>query len=311
MFGKDTLKTKIIYLRSHLWHICKLLRNTLWRITMGISVDELFTLRELDAQTIFEGGIRMKLIYRDPGYKYSANSISEFIKQDEFWSEPIFHFFPELLKFKGLHNKSTDNKDIVKEISGTVVELYKSREKEIQSKVISYQENWDCHEKLINERFSSIFKFDTNKVFNSLICNITLNPISPRYLRECVFDVFYLNSDEGSLGSALHEIAHYLWFYLWNQKYEGSYEQYESPSLVWVLSEAVVEQILRDEEFDRINPYHKNGNAYPYFYNMIINGRPLYDYLDKIYINNSIEKFMDMSYQFMAENEEEIRSQML
>ncbi len=258
-----------------------------------------------------KGDIGMKLIYKDLGYKYSVESISEFIKQDEFWSEPIFHFFPELLKFKGSFNKNSDNKDIGEKISETVGEMYRSREKEIQSKVISYQRNWNCYEKLINERFSSIFQFDTSDVLNNLICNITLNPISPRYLKEHVFDVFYMNSDEGSLGSSLHEIVHYLWFYLWNKKYKDSYEQYESPSLIWILSEAVVEQILNDEELNRINPYHKSGNAYPYFYNMTISGKLLYDYLNEIYKNNSIYEFMDKSYQFMIENEEEIRSQVL
>lgn len=122
--------------------------------------------------------------------------------------------------------------------------------------------------------------------------------------------MFYMNSDKGSLGSALHEIAHYLWFYIWNQKYKDSYEQYESPSLIWILSEAVVEQILKDEEFNRINPYHEQGNAYPYFYNMAIKGKPLYDYLDEMFKNNPIDIFMDKSYQFMIENEQEIRSQM-
>ena len=253
----------------------------------------------------------MKLCYKDPGYNYSAESISEFIKQEEFWSEPIFHFFPELLKFKGSFDKSCENKDIVKEILEIVVELYKSREKEIQSKVISYQENWNRYENLINERFSYIFQFDISKIFNNLVCNITLNPISPRYLKEHVFDVFYMNSDEGSMGSALHEIVHYLWFYLWNRKYKDSYEQYEAPSLIWILSEAVVEQILIDEVFNRINPYHQSGNAYPYFYNMIISGRPLYDYLNDLYKNVSIDKFMNMSYQFMIKNEKEIRNQML
>jgi hypothetical protein len=253
----------------------------------------------------------MKLLYKDPGYKYSAESIAEFIKQGEFWSEPIFYFLPELIKFKGVFGKSNDNKYIVKEISGTVAKLYESREKEIQNKVISYQEHWNCHEKLINESFSSIFEFDTGETFNDLVCNITLNPISPRYLKKNIFDVFYMNSDEGSIGSALHEIAHYLWFHLWNRRYKDSYEQYEAPSLIWILSEAVVEQILSDKEFNRINPYHQSGNAYPYFYNMIVAGRSLYDYLDEIYKNNSIDKFMDKSYKFMIENEEEIRSQML
>lgn len=253
----------------------------------------------------------MKLMYKDPGYKYSVESLSEFIKQDEFWSKPIFHFFPELSKFKGQFDKCDDNKDIVEKISGTVFELYEAREKEIQSKIISYQEHWNNHEKLINERFSSIFQFDTRSIFNNLVCNITLNPISPRYLKEHIFDVFYMNSEKGAIGSALHEIVHYLWFYLWNQRYNDSYDQYESPSLIWILSEAVVEQILKDEDFNKINPYYQDGNAYPYFYNMSIKGKPLYDYLDQMYKNNSIDGFMNKSYEFMVRNEKEIRSQML
>lgn len=72
----------------------------------------------------------------------------------------------------------------------------------------------------------------------------------------------------------------------------------------------MVEQVLRHEEFHRINPYHKQGNAYHYFYNIIIKGKSLYDYLDEMYKNNSIDRFMDKSYQFMIENEKEIRSQM-
>lgn len=253
----------------------------------------------------------MKLIYKDPGYKYSTISIAEFIKQDGFWSEPIFHFFPELLKFKGSFNISNSNEHIAEEISGTVVKLYNSRENEIESKIISYQKSWDRYEKLINQRFSSIFQMDTSEIFNDLVCNITLNPISPRYLKDHTFDGFYMGSDDGSIGNALHEITHYLWFYLWNQKYKDSYENYETPSVIWILSEAVVEQILNDEDFNKISNNDGRGNAYPYFYNMIINGELLYDYLDDFYKNNSIDEFMDKSYKFMVKNEEELRNQVL
>ena len=252
----------------------------------------------------------MKLTYRDLGYEYSAQSIAEFIKQDESRTTSIFHFLPELGKFKGLFSRDTDNRDIVEEIRDTIAELYKLNEQSIRGKVISYQEHWAKHEKLINDRFSSIFQYDISGIFNNLVCNITLNPISPRYLQECVFDVFYLNSDKGSLGSALHEITHYLWFHLWNKKNNDSYEQYESPSLVWILSEAVVEPILNNEDFNKINPYYKGENAYSCFYNMMIDEKPLYDHLDAMYKSYSIDKFMEESYQFMIENKEEIRSQM-
>lgn len=73
----------------------------------------------------------------------------------------------------------------------------------------------------------------------------------------------------------------------------------------------MVEQILRDEELNKINPYYQDGNAYPYFYNMVIKGKPLYYYLDEMYKKNSIDGFMDKGYQFIVENEKEIRNQML
>ena len=44
---------------------------------------------------------------------------------------------------------------------------------------------------------------------------MSFNPISPRYLDEQAFDVFWLNSERGALGMALHEIIHFVWFRVW------------------------------------------------------------------------------------------------
>lgn len=58
----------------------------------------------------------MQLTYKDPGYEYSARSIAQFIKQDESRTTSIFHFLPELSKFKGQFDRSTDNRDVVETI---------------------------------------------------------------------------------------------------------------------------------------------------------------------------------------------------
>lgn len=253
----------------------------------------------------------MKVIFQDPGYEYSSESFAEFIKQGPFWSESIFHFFPELEEFRGAFSTKIDNKVITKEILDAVFKIYESRKAEIRNKVTSYQETWNHYEELINNKFSSIFQFDTRNLFNDLVCNITLNPISPRYLETHTFDVFYMNSSQGSIGVVLHEIAHFLWFHLWHQKNNDSFELYESPTLIWVLSEAVIEQLLNNDDFNRVNPYSKSGCAYPYFYEMNINNRKLYDYLNEMFKENNLQRFMEMSYQFMIDNENEIRAQML
>jgi hypothetical protein len=240
----------------------------------------------------------LKVRYQDPGPGHSTQSLSWFLGQEGFWSEPIHHFFPEL--------KATPPE----ELGAVVTALYEARKGEIQGKVLSYQAQWDKHEDLVNERFSAIFQMDVSALFNDLTCHITLNPISPRHLLERRFDVFYQNSPQGSVGSALHELTHFLWFHLWHQKHQDAYAAYEAPGLIWVLSEAVVEPILRDDALDRVNPYHKSGNAYPYFYDMRVAGRPLYEHLNALFQAQPMAAFMDSAYQFFIDNEKEIRSQM-
>lgn len=46
-----------------------------------------------------------------------------------------------------------------------------------------------------------------------------MNPIGPRFLEERCFDVFYLNSERGAIGVGIHEMVHFVWFYVWNRLY--------------------------------------------------------------------------------------------
>ena len=80
-----------------------------------------------------------------------------------------------------------------------------------------------------------------------MTANISLNPISPHFLKEQSFNVFYMNSEKGALGLSLHEVIHYFWFYVLNHHFDDSYGEYETPSLKWILSEMVVETIMSDE----------------------------------------------------------------
>lgn len=80
-----------------------------------------------------------------------------------------------------------------------------------------------------------------------------------------------MNSDKGAIGSAIHEIIHFVWFYVWNQTFADSYEEYETPSLKWILSEMIVESVMKDPRLSSINPYFERdqgGCIYPYFFDM-------------------------------------------
>ncbi len=87
----------------------------------------------------------------------------------------------------------------------------------MKEKVTAYNKYWTLYEEQVTQAFADAFGIDCDIQFNDLVCNISLNPVAPRYLQQHSFDVFYLNSEKGALGSALHEIVNFVWFIVWNQ----------------------------------------------------------------------------------------------
>lgn len=244
----------------------------------------------------------MKVLYKNPGCLYSVEAISECLKLDDFFTKEVYYYYPKLERI----NKDVDRDE---KTNFEISKIYEKEEKTIIQKTSCFQEEWNTHEKFINDHFTNVFQFDVSKIFNDLTCNLTLCPVSPRYLEEKVFDTFYKGDQDYSIANTLHEITHYIWFHKWNQIFKDSYKDYEAPGLVWILSEAVVEQILNNKEINKINPYHKYGNAYEYFYDIKVKGKGLYYYLNIMYKENQIDQFMKKSFQFMIENEKEIRKQ--
>ena len=129
-------------------------------------------------------------------------------------------------------------------------------------------------------------------------------------MKERCYDTFYLNSERGAIGGGIHEIIHFVWFYVWNRLFGDSYDEYERPSLKWILSEMVVESVMKDERLSSINPYfpRENGGCiYPYFFDLVVAGKPLLDTLETMYRSQSIEDFMKNSYAYCWKHEAEIR----
>lgn len=251
----------------------------------------------------------MNITYKNPGYIYSLDSILLFLTGDQtpFWSESIFHFYPQLDKQTLLSLNLSDKQ---KYINDVLKDAYEYLRKEIDSKVICYNNHFQKHKCQIEEALSEAFNLDASSIFNNLTANITLNPISPRFLKEQSFDVFYMNSEKGALGLSLHEVIHYFWFYVWNHHFDDSYDEYETPSLKWILSEMVVETIMSDERLSSLNPYFPKENGgciYPYFQNMIVNGSPILDTIDDLYHTYNITDFMEEAYAYCLNHEKEIR----
>lgn len=252
----------------------------------------------------------MEVTFVNPGADYMIARIMDFQTADvpEFWSEPLYHFYPQLDRAYAAGLPFAERSEY---IARTMRAVYAELENTINEKVDLYARHWRICKSQITEALSDAFGVDCAGLFNDIRCNLSLNPIEPRFLKERCYDTFYLNSERGAIGSGIHEIIHFVWFYVWNRLFKDSYDEYERPSLKWILSEMVVEPVMRDKRLSSINPYfprENGGCVYPYFFDMIAGSKPVLDTLDEMYRRQTIEDFMRNSYAYCQRHEAEIRA---
>lgn len=251
----------------------------------------------------------MEVTFVNPGANCMIQSIMAFQTEGEssFWAEPLYYFYPQLDKAYAAALPFPKRKEYIER---ALKEVYAELSDTINQKTELYYRHWSACKEQITDALSDAFGVDCGELFNDLRCSVSMNPISPRFLRERRFDIFYLNSEKGAVGQSIHEIIHFLWFYVWNRLFKDSYDEYERPSLKWILSEMVVESIMKDERLASINPYfprEQGGCIYPYFFDMRVGGGLILDTLDDMYKSMSIESFMQNSYAYCREHEAEIR----
>ena len=251
----------------------------------------------------------MNIEFINPGVDYMIQRILDFQTEAEsaFWSEPLYHFYPQLDKAYSTSLPFAERKNYIER---TMRAVYTELENTINEKVSLYTQHWRACKPQITAALSDAFGVDCANLFNDIRCNLSLNPIEPRFLKERCYDTFYLNSERGAIGGGIHEIIHFVWFYVWNRLFGDSYDEYERPSLKWIISEMVVESVMKDERLSSINPYfpRENGGCiYPYFFDMVVDGKLILDTLDSMYKSQSIEDFMRNSYAYCREHEAAIR----
>lgn len=251
----------------------------------------------------------MNIIFRNPGKDYSIESILLFQGEEQtpFWSEPLLYFYPQVDRQELEIQEPSAKREYLQKVFRTV---YEESEDELERKVDLYNDHFRIYRHQIEDAFSDAFSLDAGPLFNDLTGNITLNPICPRFLRDCRFDIFFKNSERGALGLALHEVIHFFWFHVWNAHFGDTYDEYETPSLKWILSEMAVQPIMADPRLRSLNPYfpiENGGCVYPYFQNMVIEGTPILEYMDKLYNRNRITDFMEAAFSYCRTHENEIR----
>lgn len=250
----------------------------------------------------------MELKFVVPSFEYMINSIFTFLNEEtgDFFKDPIFKLYPQInsKKYDSLICE-TEKKNYITKV---LKEKYTDDINVFQEKVELYNYHWQSNKEDIIKAFEENFNIKLDNKLNDMIGYLGLNPICPRFLDTHIFEVCYFNSERGAVGTALHEIVHFIWFEIWHEYFNDCREEYESPHLKWIFSEMIPELIMRDKRLRIINPYFEYGCIYEYFYKIKIKEGYLIEILYDMYKSMEIQEFMKKGYLLCEQNEEIIRS---
>jgi len=186
--------------------------------------------------------------------------------------------------------------------------LYNSKLPELEKISKNFQKEWDKDGEKLLTALSDIVEKEWPEDSKVLKAWISLNPICPRFLDQRAFDIYWKFSLDKMKTIALHEILHFIWFEKWKEIFPNyDKKEFESPHLVWKLSEMVPLAVLSDNSIQEI--FKHEPSVYNEWKSKQINGKPLLDHLQTIYDDKkSFEDFVKKSWEFVREHEKEINS---
>lgn len=186
--------------------------------------------------------------------------------------------------------------------------ISQEKQSDIENAIRMFENAWEPIAHNLNNAYSSAFDMDCSGILNDMVGLVGINPICPRDLSDNSFSVYYYFEPNYAVSVALHEITHFVWFYAWQQHFKDDKEEYNFPHLKWLLSELVVETIIRNSEIAKLAP-PPQYIAYKYFYSMDIGGTPIFETLHYMCANRtSIQDFMERAYNWIRKNEPELRA---
>ncbi len=137
---------------------------------------------------------------------------------------------------------------------------------------------------------------------------VSLLPIAPRFLKQRLF--YFCAKSKCKIETIVHELLHFMYFMKWIECFpeyrdEKKQREFDSPFLVWHLSEIVPGIILNDEiilkELDCI------PRSYKRYYEIIVNKKSVIQHIKEIYKKRkSFCEFLKKAWGFIKRNEEKI-----
>lgn len=218
------------------------------------------------------------------------------------WEGQIYSIYPDLKE----RLQNTSNKDL------EIKKFFKNQEKKfapiIEKVQKDFQNSWNKLNNDLMIALEDINEIKWDEKFNDFTARITLNPICPRYLEHNAFDVYFGLADVTMKTIVLHEISHFIFFEKFNKIFPNiDKEEFEHPHLVWKLSEAVPEILLKDKRIADIFEVQDDAVCYESIRKLEIGKERITDTLNKFYNDREdFEDFVKKSFEFFKTNEKEI-----
>jgi len=170
-----------------------------------------------------------------------------------------------------------------------------------------YQEVWDKYNDKFMVALSERLDIKWPKDCSYIEAGVGRIPIYPRDIKKRTFDIGKMDH-KWVIETSMHECCHFLFFEKWKELYpDWKWEDFDSPHIIWYLSEMLVDQILNCPAIQDI--FINNFRAYDSFYNVKINGKFMMSHISDIFKDDSIEGAIKKSYDYILRNEETVRKQ--
>lgn len=223
----------------------------------------------------------------------------------EWWQKRLFNAYPEL-NYK--YAKSVSEPERFDYITSQMKFMAQKRQPTVENSIKIFKDSWNALVTgKLNAAYSSAFDNDCSDILNDMAAEVGLNPICPRNVSDHTFDIYHYFETNYAISTALHEITHFVWFYFWQKHFNDDAVEYDSPNLKWILSEIVVETIIRNSQINDLIE-QPEYIAYSYFYDMKINNELIFNTMKKLYLGRrDIYDFMEKSYDWIKTNEPELR----
>jgi len=222
------------------------------------------------------------------------------------WHKKLFEVYPDL-DYDYCWNSGIAEEERFNYITEQMKIQAQKRSDDIAKSIYMFEKAWENVSDKLNNAYSNAFDNDCSDILNDMVAEISLNPICPRDIETHTFDICHYFDPQYAITTALHEITHFAWFYFWNKHFNDNPSEYDFPNIKWLLSEIVVETIIRNSDINDLIEQPKYI-AYSYFYDMTIKDELIFDTMKKFYLNRKdIYDFMEKSYNFIQSNEPELR----